>query len=437
MSEGAILSLVRESTLESSESRQTDYITGADEMNKHDEILLVTPDGEACAIPIGNIPIDLDYKYNYSDGSRGRQLRTITRRMVFSIDFIDEATRNRLEMWMNERARFLLSPGFGRHTEAAWRPLVMEGINYRDGTPAFDLTGNNAMTVEGTNTNKYLWDLKKQIMRGGYASRELPLFSTPAGAGAGLPSPETNRFKPWTPASATAGPGAGNSGWDVGGADAADISFFLVNNGFGHTDCPHSLRVRTTNLVSNDRFILQQDAFNNASGNYQGWEPTGDMTVNFCTYVKGRFPPGARLRLIAFGASIDDVFLDDYDLSEWTPIILSHHEAAWPTAPGLHPLFDLKSSPDGAAADFEIGPTFVSGRSLYGLSMGPIAADDTAAGADRRVRIHSVENGRQGSVIFSAFLPVGSGIEHGFNWFGFFEGLSNTLTMSIRMTGLN
>ena len=431
MSEGAILSLVRESNLEASETLQTDYIAGVDQMNKHDEINLVTPNGEACAIPIGNIPLDLDYKYNYSDGSRGRQLRTIRRRMVFSIDYINEDTRNRLEMWMNERARFMLSPGYGRHTEAAWRPLVMTGINYRDGTPAYDLTGANAMSVEGTGTNQYLWDLKKQIMRGGYASRELPLFATPAGAAAGFPTGSTNHFKPWTPASATAGPGAGNSGWDTGGTDAADISTFWRSTGFGHTDAPGSLRVRTTNLVSTSRYMIQKNAFNNAHGSYQGWEPTGNMSVNLCTYLKGRFPPGAVLRLLhSGGGTAVDISLDDYDLAEWTPVMGLIHSDAWPTgANGFYIVIDLKSSPDGAASDFEIGPTFVAGSTTYGYDSGPVASDDTLGTGTRKMLVNSVNVPRQGSVMMSFYLPVGAGMDFGYNLIGLFTSISLKMEM--------
>ena len=403
---GALLNLVR--VLPLSDVLDHDYVAGSAPYSRFEEIPLVDPDGDPCAIPVSPSFQSRDPQFNFLVGDTGRVAQVIRRNLVMNIDHVGPEVAVRLEQWLQERALVYVAPNIGRHTLFSWRPMRMVDGAYASGADAYDLTGTWQMTEGVPLLGVRLWDdLRKFMTKESVAATpEHQLRYTPGGAGFGYPSSSINRWVPGYPEGAAVGGGAGNSGWSKGGVDAADITFTHVVNGFGVPDCPDSLQIDVAANTSADRYLYQRQIWDVGHGDYEGYTWTGSGTAVVVVWLKGRLPDGAFLKL-AGGASADNSYdLSGVNLRGWTPIVIGDYDPDWSSALPQVTL-DLSNSTDHGAS-FEIGPMMAQQRSGTHSDLGAHWCDGTVStDAPNYKTVDTFTMPKAGTIIASFYVPEG------------------------------
>jgi len=407
--QSALINLVRKSFL--SASVVNDYTTGSPLLTRHDEIAFVDPHGDPCAIPTEPGIDSIDYEYAYVTGARGHSLRGSLVKIGLNIDYIDNTLKRKLDQWRQERAQVWVSPNMGRNTLFSWRPADTSGANYTaTGTAARDLTGNYALTSTFGAFLRY-WDTDRRMFLPKTSSNRAQLVHTPGGAGLVAHPTVLNRMVPTYPKSATMNNQATSSGWAIGGAGAANVTAALVTNGFGQTDCPHSLRVTVAAAASGDRYLFAADQFNQASGTgYAGYQFVNATAATATVWLRGQLPDQFALQ---FGAITgNDLVLRTIGsarLDTWTPYSVSYTPTAWATNPPT--LYLICHSATGLACSFEIGPVMVQQDSAYSsMPAAPVwtpqVTGGTASGLAHVVTAAAVTMPGQGTVMLSYFAPA-------------------------------
>lgn len=372
---GALINLVRTDTM--ANLLDNDYSAGSELHRRYDEVRLEDPNGDPSAIPAPVGRASRDVQYNYMTGDRGRNALLTERQVTLNIDYISSDVAYKLEEWADSRAKVLVAPGFGRHTDFAYRPLVMLNGNYADGSTAYDLTGNHAIEEQTAYAGMRLWDEQRRMLGEASTTTKLHWLPTPGGAGFGYPRDTRNLWEPAYPKGATYGGGssATASGWSKGGTDSADIAYTHVPGGFGCPDCPDSLRVDVAANVTSSRYLIQYQIWDPGHALYSGYTWTGAGTAQVTVWLKGRFPDGATLNLYGGtgGLRLSQVDLTALDLRDWTPVQISAYEVDWSLS---IPKVEIKlNDSEGAPYSFEIGPFFAGQRSGTHQSLGAYWCD--------------------------------------------------------------
>jgi len=385
-----------------------DYVLAAREPYRVDSVDLADTNGEPAAIPTKSGLRDLDYRYSYIDGSEDQALRLKTYSPSFNIDWIDGAAHTKLQRWMHNRAQVKLAPNMETNTILNFSPVHLNSIAFREsGYNASDKTGQSIIIGRGYDKTLF-WDHFANVFRGAMTVNNNCVVPTPAGAGMFASRAHQNRMIPSYPEGAGLGPGAGNSGWSTGGSDASDISFSLVTNGFGHTLCPHSLRVETTDLVSGSRYMHMFSAWDSGHGSYQGWSPSGTGYLAVSFLIRGRLPGGATLTLKKSDATPadDETFtFSGENFSEWRQINLSIYSADWSTGFPMIVL-DLPST-NKEPADFELGPYFLYQSSGTYMSGGVWRDHSDGLSFHSSVYVPSFTPPKAGCYTASIYAPPG------------------------------
>lgn len=406
--DSALITLVRKSL--QSATTEHDYTAG-ELFQRHEEIALVDPTGDACAVPTGMREDSIDYTYDYTSGSTGRAVRGTRLSPQLNIDYIDNAVQRRLERWKRERAVVYVSPNMGRNTIFSWRALDQKGSFLNGGLAAKDMTGNFSLTATFGAYLRY-WDTARRQFVQKTTSNRTPLVETPGGAGLVTYQTVVNRMSPTYPKSATLSSAAAASGWTAGGTHLADISAALVSAGFGHSECPDALRVTVAGRVTTDRYLYVADQFNSAHANYAGYTFVNGATATATVWLRGQLPATAYLAMgAASTADIVSRSLAGLRLDGWTPVSINWTPSG--ITAGNLPYVSLGLNDTLAAAcEFEIGPTMVtqapSGYSLAAAA--PIWSGQTTAGtlsgAAYVATSASLRLPGQGSIICSYWAPA-------------------------------
>ena len=317
-----IFNLVRVEDIEASEG--LDYASGADLATTYDEVLLVDDAGEPCAEPIAPTIDDLDERYDFADGAVGEA--KVARRHVLrlNVDGLTGAQYARLKAWHQDRAEVRFTPGFGRHSELAWRPV--EG-----GSSYSDLTGRYTLNESGDATHNYVWD---DITIGGamrdWSAAGQRIIATPGGAGQVFEDGYANLLYGQT--------------WSVGLGSTTTVS--TVTGGFGHTDFADSTRVVRT----------ADDAAGMVEINFSGETLGSAAAAGVAFPIRGRVPPGSTLQIchsIGGAAIVGTQSLDD-EYADWTMVYV---EAAATFATNICArIYTAASTGTDTSGSFEIGP---------------------------------------------------------------------------------
>lgn len=395
-----IFSLVREDSLRYSEAASLRYgaaVPGVD--TAYDEIRLVAPNGEPCAMPRPGHQ-NRDVESELASGGRTGSPRVIETAIDLGIDYIDNTTRRRLERWMYDRARVLFTPGYGAKTELAWRPVD------RASAAIYDLTGRWQVQAVHDPASAYVWDqvsAPSGLMRL-FSTSYAKLVRTPFGAGQVFGTCHQNRFGTGTtpPGSYPVGTSDADSGWGTWGAWAADVTRAFVSAGFGCTDCPGALRVysatRRTGDGTNDR-VLGREIPAAAAGAASVW----------CgVFLKGRGGSGIALRLGHSNGLYVTKSLVGVDLSEWTLCWISAYHASWPGVSANQTLKIDVTPAVGVTDDFDllVGPSVcVIQADVYEMAPAhPNWLPYTRTTGDE-IRVNSFLPPRSGSALFSFYVP--------------------------------
>lgn len=404
MTQAAVISLVRKSTVD--DANEHDYATTTAELGiRHDEIRLVDPDGEPCAVPMTPGEDDIDYTYDYVTGAEGHSLRGTKVSQEFSIDYVEHVVWTWMKRWQRERARVWVGQNIGRNTLFSWQPRDLKAGYHNGGPAAYDLTGNHALTATFGAYLRY-WDPARRLFLPKTSSNRTQLILTPAGAGLTTFQNVRNRMRPTYPESATMGGSAGDSGWLAAGADSAGLTPALVTNGFGQTDCPHSLRIVVTGAVTADRYLYASEIWDSGHADYAGYTFANSLTAVATVWLRGQLPDGATLNLGVVGGTVTSRSLAGLRLDGWTPVSVSHYTVAWDA--GLPYLSIGCNSTTGAACEFEIGPTFVGQMSGYSnMAVAPVWSDEngTDSGAAKVATTAAIRLPGQGTIICSFWAP--------------------------------
>ncbi len=308
-------SLVRTDLMGASES----LITGSPGSTRHDELVLVDPVGRPCALPIQQGFVSLDHRREYVDGTLGQTNRLLRHQMTLAIDYLDSSTRRRLERWMFDRAPVQFSPGYGHHTDLAWRPCQ---------TPVTqDLTGTWAISNQMDGNTALVWDAlfdRMGLMRN-FLGTTGCIVKTPFGAGQVFKPSGTNLFYSATnpPGSYPVGDTNALSGWELWGTWSTDLTRTFIAAGFGPTYCPGALRVvtnvRRTGNGTDGRSL----------GRVIPSSVSGAGAVWVSVWLRGRTGSGSSLS-IGWGAERKTLDLSTKDLSEWTCCSVGLYSTAWP-----------------------------------------------------------------------------------------------------------
>jgi hypothetical protein len=408
--DSALITLVRKSL--QSATTEHDYTAG-ELFQRHEEIALVDPTGDACAVPSGLGEDLLDYTYDYASGATGRAVRGTRLSPQLNIDYIDNVVQRRLEQWKRERAVVYVSPNMGRNTVFSWRALDQKSSLLTGGGAAKDMTGNFTLTATFAAQLRY-WDTARRQFIQKTSSNRTPLVATPGGAGLVAHPTVINRAKPTYPKSATLGSGATDSGWVKGGAGAADITAALVTNGFGHTECPHSLQVTVAANISADRYLAITDQLNPAAGNYAGYTFVNTAAATVVVWLRGQLPDSAALQFGPAGmVDIATRSLAGMRFDGWTPVSVSHAPTAWATnAPSVY--LTLNSA-TGLGCSFEVGPVMIQ-QTASGYSSLPAApvwsaevTGGTSSGVAQVATSTAMTLPGQGTAVASFFVPADMG----------------------------
>jgi len=324
-----LFNLVRVDNIETTEG--LNYSPTTDQGKYHDEIQLVDPDGHPCAVPVSQGFTDMDARLDYIDGSSSQVKRALRHQIVLDIDYIDSDVWRKLNRWMMDRAKVYFTPGFGRHTELAWRPVPDTSGSFAD------LTGRYTLNVTGDPARNLFWDdfLGQGVMRGaGYGNQRI--VKTPGGAGQIFERAHTNLADP-------AYPTAADLGWAIGASGATSMTTTHVPDAFGHADCPDAMRV-VRSAYTGTSYIFRQLTTS-----------TGDGTINAAVWLKGQLPPGSMLRIYDSnaGTMIASVALDT-SYPDWTRVDIQ----AITTLSGLHDIRIVHwDAGHDTTADYLVGPT--------------------------------------------------------------------------------
>jgi len=358
---GARLNIVRTDTIEDAEG--LDYGSPGTNLAGYDDIELVTPYNEPCAMLAAPTWQDNDIRYQYITGGQGSSARRSRHVISVAVDYISNVIRSKLEQWQRDRASVWFNPGFGRRTEIAVRAIEGFGTTYADASTTFkDLTGRYTITNTSDPTDAYVWDHELKAMRGAWTGTNTrKIVPTRYGACQVIERGKTNRHSPGYPVSATEGNGAGDAGWVKGGAHSADITLAIESSGalvFGHADCQDALRVKTANTASRNRQLEAGQQFDSSDPEYNGdgiLSGAGELSVSI--WIKGRVNPSAALYVGQENEGQNSVLLSDYDLSEWTKISCSYYSASWTDIPII--TIWLGTSAQAYDDNFLIGPTAI------------------------------------------------------------------------------
>lgn len=389
-------SLVRVDNVRASEAL-TRYATGVPHVDyAFDEIRLVAPTGEPCAIPSPSFQ-SLDHEHHYTDGSIGRTKRILQQSQQFNVDWIDTAMRRRLERWQHDRAKILISPGFGRRTALAWRPREMAASTIAD------LTGRYTLTASIAGSTSWVWDNvlgQPGLMRyfNGYYAK---VVKTPFGAGQVFCGNQQNRlYNASPPTSYPVGSSVTDSGWDSWGTWAADITRAFESNGFGVTDCPGALVVTSATRRTGDGTNVR------VLGRTLPTAITGAGTVWFGVFLRGRGGSGLRVGIGIDAGATRYVNLANTDLSEWTLVWVGLYATNWPATGAQWAKIDLTPAL-GSADDFDlqVGPSVA----LWNAGTGQTAPSfpqwllNTRASTDKFAT--TIMPPREGTVWCSFYVP--------------------------------
>jgi hypothetical protein len=401
----AVISIVRKSTVAASVAH--DYATPGELAERHGEILLVDPDGDPCAVPMAPQTDDLDYQYDYVTGAKGSQLRGTIVSQDLSIDYINASVWGAINQWKQERALVWLQPNLGRNTVFSWRAVDLKGAYFADGPAAKDLTLNHGLSATFGQYLRY-WDTERRMFLPKTTSNKAPIVLTPGGPGMVSHPSTINRMVPTYPKSATLSAVSTDSGWTAGGTGFAGITAALVTNGFGQTDCPHSLRVSVAAVAASDRYLIVSEQFDPGAGaNYAGYTFVNSTHSTAIVWMRGEFPDGARLLFGYTGSGTDYAArsLAGMRFDGWTPVMLAHIPTGWATTPP-DLILDLAST-SGLKCSFEIGPTMVK---QDGMPAAPVwSAQVTGGTVSGNAYVGSgaaVLLPGQGTIIASFYVPT-------------------------------
>lgn len=400
----ALLSLVRANRL--SATAVHDYTAG-EPFKRFDTIDLVDPDGIPCATP-RDIPYQSeDYPYNYITGASDSQVRQIRRDLSIYVDHLSMETAARLEQWMHERARVLVSPNVGRNTLLSWRPGLQRGAIYTDGGIVFDLTGNHELTLAQSG-GVLLWDRQTRMFAPEAVSNSATLMASPGGAGwAGIRGCR-NLFQPPYPQGATAGPGAGNAGWSKWGTDGATLSFAYNATGFGHPMCPGSLRVSWPAAASAARAVGWQGLWDDGDASYGGIPLAGFGSGVLCIWIRGRLPNNSVLK---FGpnSAPKTLNLGGRTFDGWTPLCLGLYSTTWTSATGSPDLTSVSLGLESSIAEAgwcELGPVMFVQSSGVSYPFGPYWTEATTfSGQDLLRTTYAVDMPEACTLFASVYVP--------------------------------
>ncbi len=343
----ALFTLVREDTLDTTESLNYNAYSATN--SQRDEIQLVDDLGNPCAVPVGQPIKDLDVRHDYSDGSEGNTPILLGHQIALSVEWIDDATRRRLDAWRYDRARVLFTPGFGRHTELAWRPLASSG------TTISDLTGKHTFDITGDATRNLVWDdiSGMDVMRGPETFTDKQrIIATPGGAGQVFERGHTNLASPDAPEP------SGSSGWTAAGTGSGTLT--ITASGvpaaynphiFGPAQCYASAHVVGT-ATTDARMISRNFPLSGDGG------PTGEGTVNNAVWLKGRLPTDAYLAVWNVMGYIGTVDLDG-DYSDWTRVDLQADATNFGSGE-VSLMVVMPGTADSQTCDFWVGPTVMT-----------------------------------------------------------------------------
>ena len=404
MTRPAVISIVRKSTVAASVAH--DYATPGELAERHAEIRLVDPDGDPCAVPMAPETDDIDYQYDYVTGAKGSQLRGTIVSQDLSIDYINASVWGNLNQWKQERALVWLQPNLGRNTVFSWRAVDLKGAYFADGPAAKDLTLNHGLSATFGQYLRY-WDTERRMFLPKTTSNKAPIVLTPGGPGLVSHPSTINRMVPTYPKSATMSNAATDSGWAIGGTDSADVTVALVTNGFGQTDCPHSLRVTLAAHASGDRYLYAADQFNPGAGaNFAGYTFVNSTNATAMVWLRGQLPDQFALQFGSLTGS--DVVLRAIGaarLDAWTPFSVSYRPAAWATNPPT--LWIICHSTSGLKCSFEIGPIMVK---QDGMPAAPVwsaqITGGTVSGNAYVATGAAVTLPGQGTIIASFYVPT-------------------------------
>jgi hypothetical protein len=391
-----LLTLVREDSLRTSELGSLRYPAGTKMIdNAYDEIRLQTPRGESAAIPTLSRQ-NRDVQHELIDGSLSWTKRVLASQIDLAVDYIDNATRRRLEKWMMDRARVLFTPGYGPATELYWRPRELAT------SPNNDLTGRWPITSSHTASSSWVWDAGNGGVMRYFGSTVAKVLKTDFGAGQVFSSERPNLFYTGSPpGSYPIGAEAYYSGWGAWGSWLADIEIDFYATGFGCTDCPGSLRayssVRRTGDGSNAR----------ALGRNIPSSVSGAGTLWCGVFLKGRFGSGSELQIGTNNGFFKSISLAGMDLSRWTFVHIGAYYANWPGSTGTTIQIYLTPAV-GVSDDFDVqvGPsiaTFSSGTAMYGDAF-PQWINSTRASFDALI-IPNFVMPRSGAMMFALYVP--------------------------------
>jgi hypothetical protein len=373
-------------SLRMSASPQVDYA--------FDEIALVDPNGEPCAMPKPGHQIR-DNDYELIGGGRAWQRRVVESELSFAIDYIDNATRSRLQRWMMDRARVYLSPGYGPRTELAWRPTA---------TPlTTDLTGRHALSQSIDGANSWVWDAYSDappVWRY-YSGATARTVRTPFGAGQIFDPAHTNLFYSSAHPPGSYPVGAADNyqvGWEIWGSDSASLLREFSTTGFGCIDFPGAVRHYTATRLAGIKTMVAARSLNNAV-------VTGGGTAWCGVWLKGRFGSTAKLCLGYDGNTSTDVSLAGLDLSEWTLVNVCAYRAAWPATATSWIKIDVSiATGKTEACDFMIGPSFCYWNAGAPTTGWPSFVRSTRTQADA-LYATSFKWPKSGSAMYSLYVP--------------------------------
>jgi hypothetical protein len=334
----ALFTLVREDDIETTEGVSQETSDGVNGLS-FDEIQLIDDQGDPCAYPVSQGFTSLDATHEYTDGSEGDSPISLRHSITMSVDMIDNKTRRRLHEWMQERARCLFTPGYGRNTLLGWRPVPAST------TSIPDLTGRHTLDISGDSTEENVWDdfTGLDVMRAGFDYQQR-IVSTPGGAGQIFERAGANIADPTTPTGAT----PATCGWTAAGTGSGTLTITFNATMFGQTSAAGAINVVGTSTTSSRQVEMTLPV--SGSGG-----PTGEGTVNAATWIMGRLPTDALLYVE--GGSGDPIALAG-DYSNWTRIDIQNNDTSYASG-SVKLIVVMPSGGDAQTCNFWIGPTVI------------------------------------------------------------------------------
>lgn len=334
-----LFTLVREGTVQTTDG--VVYTTASTTADYPDEIELVDKWGHPCAVPVGQPWQSTDPRHEYTNGSIGETSRLMRHYLSIGVDFITSETRRKLERWMLDRARVLFTPGYGRATEFAYRPIGLTSPSISD------LTGRWTISPSYDANYSHTWDAEwlRGFMRTFTHTRHL---KTPFGTGYVGEGPIVQTETP----SHITGSTEAATGWTLSSESVAvDLVCSEKANGFGFTSYEKSARYVGSSEATTARKIYRTVATGASAG-----------TLWCCVWIKGHVGAGSSLLLSNNHGTLETktVSLADRDLGEWTPVWISLHAANWDSSTAVLSVIAIGKSAQADYADFEVGPTMVT-----------------------------------------------------------------------------